>query len=231
MDDDIKSRFNQTCQQCGTCCRKGGPALHKIDRNLVLEGFIPLKYLFTIRPGEIVSNQIKKIDEPAPEDIVKIKGSSNNSWSCSYFSISENKCRIYANRPLECRILECWNTQAIESAYHKDRLNRKDLLNSVAGLVELIDFHQAHCDHLRLNDWIPNLTHIDEKIRQEAQKGILESLHWDLRIRELALQKTNVDPLQLDFLFGRPLHFILKIRGWAIQRQGEDKFCLRKISQ
>lgn len=231
MTDVIHPHITQTCQRCGTCCRKGGPALHKIDQNLVLKGDIPLKDLFTIRPGEFVSDQIKKIDEPAHEDIIKIKGSQHNAWSCCYFSPSRNSCRIYDNRPLECRILKCWDTREIEETYRIERLSRKDLLGPVAGLVELIEFHQARCDHRRLNNWIEDLSHEKSEIRKKAEKGILESIHWDQRLRELAPQKANTDPRQHDFLFGRPLHYILKIRGWRVHQKGNNEFCLRPIIQ
>ena len=30
------------CQQCGTCCTSGGPALHKEDKHLVVDGDLPL---------------------------------------------------------------------------------------------------------------------------------------------------------------------------------------------
>jgi hypothetical protein len=34
------------CRRCGTCCRKGGPALHREDRHLVVDGLIPADVYF-----------------------------------------------------------------------------------------------------------------------------------------------------------------------------------------
>jgi Fe-S-cluster containining protein len=231
MTDIVTPQISDSCRRCGTCCRKGGPALHKIDRDLVVKGIIPLKDLFTIRAGEFVSNQIKKTDEPSPEDIIKIKGSRHDSWCCCYFSPAQNSCRIYTNRPSECRILKCWDTREIEAAYQVDRLSRENLLGSVAGLIELIEFHQAHCDHRHLNNWIEDLSHKNEEIQKKAEKRILESIHWDQHLRALTPQKTNTDHRQLDFLFGRPLHYILKIHGWRIHQKGNNEYCLRAITQ
>lgn len=230
MIDATDNEYSQTCQRCGTCCRQGGPALHGVDKNLVMQGIIPLKDLFTIRPGEFVSNQIKKVDEPTPEEIIKIKGLEQHSWSCRYFNASQNSCRIYSTRPLECRILKCWDTQAIESAYLKERLSRRDLLSSVPGLMELIEFHQDRCNQMHLNSWIKNLSHKSPAVQNEAQKELLECIHWDLRLRELAPQKTHIDPEQLDFIFGRPINNVLKMRGWKIHQDRKDKFCLRAIT-
>lgn len=230
MMNDSTPESNQTCKMCGTCCRKGGPALHKIDQDLVVNGVIPLHDLFTIRPGELVLNQIKKTNEPTSDDIIKIKGSGENSWRCRYFNSAFNTCRIYANRPLECRVLKCWDTHAIESIYQHDRLCRKDLLGQVAGLMELIEFHQHHCDHTRLNKWTDNLSSKDPKIQKEARKAILESIHWDLRIREASQKNANADAAHLDFIIGRPLHNILKILGWKIHQENNAAFGLHSIA-
>jgi len=207
-----------TCRRCGTCCRKGGPALHKEDRKLITSGIIPIKDLFTIRSGEWVSNQIKGMNEPTPTEIIKIKGIDRKDWRCRYFNINQKSCRIYADRPVECRMLKCWEPEAIAAFYEQDRLGRKDLLGRVAGLSELIDFHQAHCDHAQLNQWVKYLSAGDSKSNKKAQTAIVESIHWDLRIRTLAHEKANTDSDQFDFIFGRPLHDTLKILGWKIRK-------------
>ena len=47
------------CRRCGTCCEKGGPALHGEDRPLVDRGQVPARCLFTIRAGEPVRDDMR----------------------------------------------------------------------------------------------------------------------------------------------------------------------------
>lgn len=53
-------RVRTHCRRCGTCCEKGGPALHTDDRMLIENGHIPARYLFTIREGEPVVDNVKE---------------------------------------------------------------------------------------------------------------------------------------------------------------------------
>lgn len=212
------SESNPTCRRCGTCCRKGGPALHKVDHNLIRSDAISLADLFTIRPGELVFNQIKNRYEPTLRDIIKITGARPDTWRCRFYHCVQKSCRLYPDRPFECKLLKCWDTQQLESEYCTDRLGRTDLLGHIDGLMELIEFHQERCDHLQLNRWIKQLNHPDKEIRMDAQKAIIESVQWDLRIVQLAREKAGVPAEQLNFIFGRPIHQILKYFGWKIQK-------------
>lgn len=211
MTNSIETHSAPICVRCGTCCSKGGPALHRVDLDLVMTGAIELTDLFTIRTGETVINQIKGVQESAAEEIIKIKGAALHNWCCRYYDTHRHVCRIYAKRPLECRILKCWDTSGIEAVYQRERLNRRDLLETVPGLMELINFHAAQCDPVQIRSWIGDLAVQDGAIKQHAQKAIAESLHWDYRIRQQALEKANAVPEQMEFLFGRPLEKIIKI--------------------
>ncbi|MGD9211900.1 MAG: YkgJ family cysteine cluster protein [Desulfobacteraceae bacterium] len=220
----------QKCQRCGICCRKGGPALHKTDRELVLTGAIGIDNLLTIRPGELVFNQFKNKLEPSLEDIIKIKGTTPNTWCCIFFDSNQKSCHIYPDRPLECRILKCWDTQHIESEYCTDRLQRKDILGHISGLMELIDFHHNYCNPQQLHEQLENLSsknvpHISPHVKQL----IIESIHWDERTRQLAQEKAKISPEQFNFVFGRPIRQILKLYGWEAQKK-DSKIYLRRTS-
>ena len=122
-----------TCQRCGTCCEKGGPALHQEDRHLVDGGRVPASALFTIRRGELARNTVKGTLSPVTQEIIKIKGKPGR-WTCLFFDDSTKGCGIYADRPLECRALNCRDTRQIERVYEGTRLTRKDLLSGIEGL-------------------------------------------------------------------------------------------------
>ena len=138
-----------SCSRCGTCCRKGGPALHREDRHLVEQGLIHTRHLYTIRRGEWVHDPITGVLAQAAGDIIKIKGGSG-TWACRFLDDGSHTCRIYADRPLECRTLTCWNTAGIERVYAIDRLTREDLISGIAGLWELVSEHQERCEVERL---------------------------------------------------------------------------------
>jgi Fe-S-cluster containining protein len=137
------------CQRCGTCCKKGGPGLHKEDLVLVESGRIPGRALFTIRTGELVRDNVKGILSPLEEEMIKIKGTSGR-WTCIFYDESSKGCGIYEDRPLECRALNCRDTSEIEKVYSRSRLTRKDLLSKVAGLWDLIEEHEERCSYAKI---------------------------------------------------------------------------------
>ena len=127
----------KNCIRCGTCCEKGGPALHQEDRMLIEKGRIPSKYLYAIRKGELAHDNVKGRLMPVDSDIIKIKG-KEGTWTCIFFDAHNKGCSIYSDRPLECRALKCWDTVELEKMYAGHRLTREDLVSKVEGLWDLI---------------------------------------------------------------------------------------------
>jgi Fe-S-cluster containining protein len=209
------------CRRCGTCCRKGGPAFHLEDKMSIEKGMIPLKYIYTIRKGERCYDNIKACFLPASSDILKIKG-QKGSWTCVFFNETDKGCTIYDNRPMECRILKCWDTEEIKKIYSQNRLTRKDLISSVEGLWELVEDHQERCSYDLLKYFVDAL---DKGHRNEALEGILAIIEYDNKIRNLSIQKAGLDPDLTDFLFGRPIIETLKIYGKKIKEK-EGKYIL-----
>lgn len=206
------------CIRCCTCCKKGGPSFHLKDKRLVEKGIILSKHLYTIRKGERIYDNVKETFYPAPSDIIKIKGRAE-SLTCVFLDEVESECTIYDNRPLECRVLECWDTRAIEKIYDQDRLTRQDLISSVEGLWDLIDDHQNRCSYSNLQRLIDALNSVK---KDAALAGIQDIIDFDARIRELVVEKGGLDPDMLDFLFGRPVTETIKIYGLKVE-QSDDK--------
>lgn len=213
------------CRRCGTCCKKGGPSFHLEDKMLIEKGMIPLKYIYTIRKGERCYDNIKECFLPASSDILKIKG-QKGSWTCVFFNEIDKGCTIYDDRPMECRILNCWDTEEIQRIYPQNRLTRKDLISSVEGLWELVEDHQARCSYDLLKLHIDAL---DKDHRNEALEGILNIIEYDNKIRGLSVQKAGLDPDLTDFLFGRPIMETIKIYGIKIKEK-EGKYILAPMS-
>jgi Fe-S-cluster containining protein len=222
-----RTKKEKECKRCGTCCRKGGPCLHTVDRPLVEEGAIRLANLFTIRTGEWVNDNVRDCLTPATTEIIKIKG-SRRSWACIHFNQKNRICRIYANRPMECRLLTCWDTHPLEAFYATERLSRKDLLGDVPGLWELIEYHQSACDHAKLRQWADELLAIAPCMSSKAKEKILEAVCFDASVRKLASEKVKADPEQFDFIFGRPLVQTLKIYRLTVD-QGSNGLFLKSL--
>ncbi|MDL2268818.1 YkgJ family cysteine cluster protein [Desulfosarcina sp. OttesenSCG-928-G17] len=197
------------CRRCGVCCKKGGPALHMSDRHLVDDGRIPARFLFTLRRGERAHDNVRGVLAPLADELIKIKG-TGKKWTCRFYDPDAQGCTIYEFRPLECRVLDCRNPREIMAVYETDRITRKDFLAGVPALLDLIKDHDRRCDYRRLNELMAN-GQTNGRFCDEA--AILESVHYDIHLRALMVEKTGIDPEMLDFLLGRPLTVTLGPMG------------------
>jgi Fe-S-cluster containining protein len=211
VEDNIQIK---KCKRCGTCCKKGGPSFHLEDKVLIEKGVILSRHLYTIREGELAYDNVMGSLQPVSTDTIKIKG-QRDSWTCIFFEAQGNKCKIYENRPVECRVLKCWNTADIEKLYSENRLTRKDLISEVEGLWDLVEDHQKRCSYEKVRKFVKTLK--GEK-RNDAMEGLIEMIGYDTQLRTLVREKGGVDPEMLDFLFGRPLTKTIENYGLKIKR-------------
>jgi Fe-S-cluster containining protein len=191
------------CRRCGTCCLKGGPVLHREDRSRVRRGTIPLKDLVTICPGEPVHDNVTGKIRPAENDHIKIQP-RKGSTSCRYYDGVKRACAIYAQRPIQCRVLKCWDPAALAALYHQDHLTRRDLLGEIPGLWDLVKTHGHRCD-ARENARRAVRLRARSEGWEKAEAALLESLRYDQSLRDLVHAQGRPDPALLPFLLGRPL--------------------------
>ncbi len=207
------------CRRCGTCCLKGGPVLHQEDLELVRKGHIPLRDLITICPGEPVHDNVQGRIRQTENDLIKVQpGKGSNA--CRYYDSQKRGCSIYTWRPIQCQVLKCWNTTALEALYPQGHLTRKDLLGEIPGLWDLVSTHAEKCDHFETTRRATEfLNRCDGWPRAEAE--LLESLRYDQSLRDLIHTRGRPDPPLLPFLMGRPLHQRLRpLKLKLIQRKG-----------
>ncbi len=205
------------CRRCGTCCRKGGPALHAEDVELVKNGVIGIESLFTIRAGERVHDNVRGRVVSLHTEIVKIKG-QNDSWTCRFYNADAAGCRIYAHRPLECRALACWDPSELERIYQRGRITREDLIGSIRGLWDLVQTHESRCSQEKLAGMISRLT---TPLDSSLTDAICECIAHDRHLRQLTVEKSGIAPALLDFLFGRPLQETVKTYGFTVIQSEE----------
>jgi Fe-S-cluster containining protein len=189
------------CMRCGVCCTKGGPSFHDADKALIEKGIIHSRCLYTLRKGELAHDNVKGCLAPVETDVIKLKG-QNDSWTCIFFDEDQKTCEIYQNRPLECKMLKCWDTRQLEAIYDTNRLTRKDLVSEIKGLWELICDHQNRCDYDKIQKLVKAL---NSPAKKSAQKKLIEIIQYDLEIRKLVVSEGGLETDMLDFLFGRPL--------------------------
>jgi Fe-S-cluster containining protein len=215
-DNTPKEENNDACRRCGECCQKGGPAFHAIDRPLIEKGLIPAACLYTIRPGEPVHDNVAGQMAFAQADIIKIKG-RDDSWTCCFLAADGRSCKIYEDRPEECRRMQCWDTREIEALCKQARLSRQDLLGGIEGLWELIAHHGERCAYDRLQELGTQLATGD---RERAMTEIQGMVHFDESLRALLVEQGQAKEDMLDFLLGRPLTQTLP--GFHVRVKRED---------
>lgn len=201
------------CRQCGTCCRKGGPALHTEDAHLLTEGVLQLQDLVTFRAGELVRDTSNDSVVPLPAEIVKIAaphGSRRDDWTCRFLT-SDNRCFIHEQSPAECKALFCDDPKALLGMHGKERLDRKailELLRAPQWLIDSVEAHEARCGYAELIELASRLEN-----EEAARKALVEVVEYDRAFRDLIVEKGNVRPEMLDFLFGRPLLYTVIMFG------------------
>ena len=216
------------CRRCGTCCKKGGPSLHREDRALVESGVIPARCLFTLRCGELARDNVRGTLAPLDRELVKIKGRTG-SWTCRFYDRDGRGCGIYAHRPLECRVLNCRDTRRIEAVYAKRCLTREDLLAGVQGLWDLVADHETRCAYDRLGELVGQ--GVDARTGQLAgETGILEMMRYDTHLRRLVVETGHMDATMLDFIFGRPLSETIVMYGIRLEKTA-DGYRLRATAR
>lgn len=204
MNKESKKTAKETgqsgCIRCGTCCEKGGPALHMDDLKTVLDKSISPENLYTIRKGEMVYDNVKGGLVKTPQEIVKIK-SSQGSKACIYYDEGKKACRIYEIRPLECRIMACWDSGPSEASYTVDRINRESVFGRVDWLMDLIHTHEEKCGYERIEELA------EKRLRNHAGAvdELLETVSYDNEMRRVVQGKTGMSAEMMDFVFGRPL--------------------------
>lgn len=214
---------NQTdCSVCGTCCRKGGPVLHHQDLPLVGQ-VLPLHLLVTLRAGELTYDPVTSKLVPLEAEVIKVAGTGfaqtpQNPWSCVFLE-GEAHCRIYENRPAQCRALLCKDTKALEELYNEGRLTREDILAAApAGWLALARTHEEDCSLLDLIELAPQA--LDNP---QAEAALLEALRFDAAFRDLCAEKADMSPAVLPCVLGRPLADFLASFGLGIVGTGAEQ--------
>ena len=182
----------KSCKRCGACCKDGGPALHTQDLRL-FNDVLQIENCITIRKSEPAFNPLPQRVEPAQCELIKITGISN-SWQCCFFKEDQNQCKIYNNRPVECSLLKCWDTEELTQVIFTDTLSRADIITD-ASLLKMIQKHDVLCSYNKFSDLVKDENHLE----------LNKMLNLDMTIRQEAITKHTLSLSKELFCFGRPM--------------------------
>jgi Fe-S-cluster containining protein len=196
------------CKRCGTCCEKGGPALHSQDLPLIEKGLLSIEDLITIRKGELAHHPVTNRIEPVKTEFLKIKG-SKGSWACTFYDKNGSGCTIYDHRPFSCSVLKCWDTEASLKLAGKDLLSRLDIVKENNPMRERLIAHEVLFP-------LPDLKALSRPTKKTVKK--LERIcNKDITYRIKVVGELHLSLEQELFYFGRPIFELLIPLGFSIR--------------
>ena len=213
------------CIKCGECCSKGSPTLTLDDLNLLRKGKIGPNDVFTIRTGEVVSDNRVESTLKNQEERIKIRETADDK-TCIFYQKWNRECSIYDDRPAQCRLQECWDPKP-EAFSDLSPLTRYDLLQDTGDMWQIIQRHDERCSH---EDFSREISRLGATKGQTVEK-ILELLSFDHHVREFVTQELGIDGQTLELLFGRPLSDSLHYYGLEIEEQSDGTFVLRPVKE
>ncbi|MBU3950827.1 MAG: YkgJ family cysteine cluster protein [Proteobacteria bacterium] len=199
------------CTQCGTCCEKGGPALHHQDLPLIEKGSLSVEDLITIRKGELVHYPATNTIKPAKTEFLKIKG-TKGSWACTFYNKTSRKCTRYDNRPLSCGALKCWDTEESLKLAGKNLVSRLDVVKENDPMREQLIAHELLFP-------LPDLEALSRPSKKRVKK--LEQIcNKEIAHRIKAVGEFHLSVAQEVFYFGRPIFGLLAPLGFIVKEAG-----------
>jgi Fe-S-cluster containining protein len=209
----------ETCVRCGECCEIGSPTLLAPDLALWQREIITWNDVYTLRPGEQVTSREGKAST-LQEERLKIR-EVPGSRQCWFYQAATNRCRIYEDRPEQCRRQECWGEEAPALA-PEELLAREALLAGVPEIWDLVTAHEERCALRRVHQALQGL----ESDPDTASEALFDALHFDHYLRQMLQEEWELSPAAAEFILGRPLTQFLRDHGINATLTAEGTFRL-----
>jgi len=205
-----------TCIRCGECCRHGSPTLQTEDLDLLRANRIALDQLVTLRRGEPVQSQ--QADRPffLLDERIKIR-EGTGTQECVFLDSEQFACRIYQDRPVQCRAQACWDSSATQELAQQPYLTRRDLFADVPLLLDLIKEHDQRCAFARLDGAIKKLA---ENGAREPDE-LLELLNYEEHFRDFVAAQLNIPEDMRPLVFGRSFADLLPLYGITVRIEAD----------
>ena len=196
----------ETCVRCGECCEIGSPTLLAPDLALFQREILTWNEVYTLRPGEQITSREGKVST-LQEERLKLREVPGTHQCCFYLAATRT-CRIYEDRPEQCRRQQCWGEEA-PAPEPGELLTREALLAGVPEVWDLITAHQERCGLRRVLQALQDL----ETEPDKASEALFDALHFDHYLRQILEAEWELNPAATEFLLGRPLTQFLRDHG------------------
>ncbi len=205
----------QLCVRCGECCEKSSPTLLVADLPLLHQEVLSWNEVYALPQGDLATSREGK-PTPLKEERLKVR-EAPGSRQCWFYQAAQQKCRIYDQRPEQCRRQQCWGEPPPEPD-SVDFLNRGHLFRQVPEIWDLIAAHQERCDRVKVLEALERLAEGDEK----AGDVLFEALHFDHHLRQMLLKEWELSPAAAEMLLGRSLADFVRGLGFkaTLTREG-----------
>jgi Fe-S-cluster containining protein len=211
------------CLRCGECCRRGSPTLVGEDLPILKQGKISRLELLTLRQGEIGFSNEQGEPVLLQEERIKIR-EKPGTRECLFYEAAVRGCRIYDDRPFQCRLQECWNPDRFRELSLQRFLTRKDLLGPDDPLWPIIETHERRCA-------IPPLLEALNRRRRGlagAEEILREAQRFDEETRRRLQEEYGIQPIFQLFLIGRPLKEVLLAQTFPAGEDSPQPMDLKK---
>jgi len=209
----------ETCVRCGECCELSSPTLLAPDLALFQQEVLTWNEVYTLRPGEQVTSREGQATTLAAERL-KIR-EVPGSRQCWFYLAATRSCRIYEQRPEQCRRQQCWAEEA-QAPLPEELLTREALLSAVPEVWELVQAHQERCGLRRVLEALGKL----ETEPDTAGEALFDALHFDHYLRQMLQDDWELSAGAIDFILGLPLTQFLRDHGINASLTPEGTFRL-----
>lgn len=209
----------ESCVRCGECCELGSPTLLTHDLPLFQREVLTWNDVYTLRVGEKATDREGKV-VALTEERLKVR-EVPGSRQCWFYLAAKQECRIYEDRPEQCRRQNCWGDPARPPAVAQ-LINRRHLLAGVPEVWDLIREHEERADLGRVAQAVKDAA----AGREEAVEVLFEALHFDHYLREMLAKDWGLMVAATELLLGRPLPEFLKSYGLKANLTPEGVFKL-----
>jgi Fe-S-cluster containining protein len=209
----------ESCVRCGECCEKGSPTLLMGDLGLFQRNVLSLNDVYTLRPGEKATTRDGEVTA-LTEERLKVR-EVPGARQCWFYLAPNQSCRIYADRPEQCRRQQCWGEPPAPPAA-EELLQRRHLFADVPEMWDLIQAHQARCD---CTEVVRHLADLGAGV-DAASDALFEALHFDHYLRQMLMDDWEMTPEATEFLLGRPMSKFIETLGLNATLTPEGVFAL-----
>ena len=209
------------CLKCGTCCKRDTPTLVMEDMELLRQEILRPEHLYTIRKGEIALDPFEDKAVPLSHEFIKIRSTSGTN-RCIFFRGLDGLCSIYENRPLQCRLQECWNPERM-TELPEEYITRADIFRQITPLWDIINAHEERCS---FEKWTQALGRL-EATHGHSVEEVLELLRYDHTARQFVTDRFSMASEIVDLILGRPLKHFLSLWGLELVETSDGGFILQ----